>query len=207
MRKLDPVRHEQKRREILEAAGRCFARDGFRGASTADICAEAKISPGHLYHYFDSKEAIVGAMAEAGLAAAAARFSEVVEAPDAVAAFIAEIDRVTGRHGRTRGAAGQRLLLDMLVEAGRNPAMARILHEHSRAVRMLLADFIRKGQARGQIDPGLDPEAAAAVLISVIDGSKTLAIRDPKLDVERTRDLLKLLIARFLTPPEAKPRR
>ena len=41
MRKLDPVRHEQRRREILAAAGRCFARDGFRGASISDICAEA----------------------------------------------------------------------------------------------------------------------------------------------------------------------
>ncbi len=55
MRKLDPVKHEEKRREILAAAGRCFARDGFRGASISQICAEAGISSGHLYHYFASK--------------------------------------------------------------------------------------------------------------------------------------------------------
>jgi len=79
MRKVDPVKHEKKRRDILEAAARCFARDGFRGASTADICAEAKISPGHLYHYFASKEAIMGAMAEAKLGEAAARLRHMVQ--------------------------------------------------------------------------------------------------------------------------------
>src|SRR5215467_9131451 len=59
MRRLDPVKHEEKRQEILAAAKACFARDGFLGISIADICQEAGISPGHLYHYFDSKDAIL----------------------------------------------------------------------------------------------------------------------------------------------------
>src|SRR5260221_11274361 len=83
MRKVDPVKHEKKRQDILEAAGRCFVRDGFRGASTSDICAEAKISPGHLYHYFASKEAIMAAMAEANLDQAAPRLRLMVQKPAA----------------------------------------------------------------------------------------------------------------------------
>ncbi|WP_088342588.1 MULTISPECIES: TetR/AcrR family transcriptional regulator [Rhodomicrobium] len=197
MRKLDPVKHEEKRRLILEAAGRCFARSGFRGASISDICAEAGISPGHLYHYFASKEAIVGAMAEARLEGAAARFAEMIAQPSAVAALIAEIDVTTARHGRV----GQLLVLDMLAEAGRNPAMASILEEHSRGVRRLLADFLSQCQARGEIDPELDPELAAGVLLSVIDGSKTLTLRDPGVDIQKSLDLLKTLITRFLMPP------
>ena len=72
MRRVDPVKHEEKKQEILGAARRCFIRNGFRGASIADICAEAGISPGHLYHYFPSKEAIVGAMGTAALNTGAA---------------------------------------------------------------------------------------------------------------------------------------
>ena len=75
MRKLDPVKHEEKRREILNAAERCFVRDGLQGASISSICAEARISPGHLYHYFTSKEAIVSAMIEVRLEEAAAGLS------------------------------------------------------------------------------------------------------------------------------------
>ena len=77
----DPVKHEQKRGEILGAALRCFIRDGFRGASTTDICAEAGISPGHLYHYFPSKVAIIEAMIDMGLARAAAHFEKILGGP------------------------------------------------------------------------------------------------------------------------------
>src|SRR6202035_3856468 len=92
MRKIDPGKHEEKRQEILEAAGRCFARRGFQGATISDICTEANISPGHLYHYFAGKEAIIAGMAEARLAFAAERFNRVAEGPDLIAALVAEIE-------------------------------------------------------------------------------------------------------------------
>lgn len=197
MRKVDPVKHEKKRQQILEAAGRCFVRDGFRGASTSDICAEAKISPGHLYYYFPSKEAIVGAMTEAGLAHATERFSCIAQGPDVVAAFLAEI----GSDKAIRDHSKQLLMLDMLVEAGRSPAIAEILRARSREGRTLFANFLREGQERGQVDRSLDANLAASVLLSVIDGAKTMTIRDPKLDMTKSVELLKILIARFLAPP------
>ena len=92
MRKVDPVKYDEKRREILEAAGRCFVRDGFHGTSTSAICAEAGISPGHLYHYFASKEAIIEAMAVANLGRAAERFSQLAESSNVVTALLSEIE-------------------------------------------------------------------------------------------------------------------
>jgi hypothetical protein len=89
----------------------------------------------------------------------------------------------------------------MLAEAGRNPAMAAILQQHSGQLFSLLADYLRDGQRRGQIDRTLDADLAAAILVSVMDGFKTLAIRDPALDMAATVDLRKTLISRFLTPP------
>lgn len=198
MRKLDPVRHDEKRREILDAAKRCFTRDGFRGASISDICAEAEISPGHLYHYFSGKEDIVAAMAEMGLEAATERFGRIMDdGSGAISVLTAELERAKTRHDRS----GQALLLDMLAEAGRNTALGRILREHSQSMRALLADFLRKGQERGEIDRGLDPESAAATLISVIDAARILTIRDPKLDAKKSLELLKTMVRRFLTPP------
>lgn len=196
MRKLDPVKHEEKRQEILDAAGRCFARDGFRGASISQICAEARMSSGHLYHYFASKEAIVAALAAAGMEQATARFARIMESNDVVAALVQEMDQVKAHHGGAKKA----LLLDMLAEAGRNPALAAILQQNSRGSRTLLAELIRKGQAQNRVDPGLDPELAATILIGVIDGSKTMALRDPTLDTKKSTELLKTLITRFLRP-------
>ncbi|HEY4249788.1 MAG TPA: TetR/AcrR family transcriptional regulator [Roseomonas sp.] len=200
MRTVDPVRHAERRQGILEAAGRCFVRDGFRGASISGICAEAGISPGHLYHYFPSKEAILAALAEARMEQVAAQFARIMAAPDVVEALLAAMDAARARHRRD-GAGGHAVLFDLLAESVRNPALAQILRSHSATMRRLLADVIRQGQVHGTIDPGLPPEPTAGVLMSVIDGARTLPLRDPKLDAEASLGLLKTLITRFLAPP------
>lgn len=197
MRRVDPVRHEEKRREILDAARRCFVRDGFRGASIADICAEAGISPGHLYHYFPSKEAIVAAMGTVALAAGTAQFGELMKGSHALAALSTVIEEAKNRSLRNDFV----LILEILTEAGRNPKLAKILQAQSRSVRQALADFLRTSQAGGLIDPALDPEMTAAILFGLLDGTRMLAIRDPKIDMTRILDHLKILVARFLLPP------
>ena len=58
-------RRDQQTQRILEAAKACFVRSGFQGASMQQICAECGMSPGALYRYFPSKEAIVEAICEA----------------------------------------------------------------------------------------------------------------------------------------------
>src|ERR1700749_1581724 len=135
MRTLDPVRHAEKRQEILGAAARCIARDGFQGASTADICKEAGISPGHLYHYFASKEEILVGITSAGLEQFAERFALMMQSDDAIGALMAEIGRHKDKKRDPQHKAMSRLVLEMLVEAGRNPVIARILRKNSAMMR------------------------------------------------------------------------
>jgi AcrR family transcriptional regulator len=196
---VDPVKHEQKRGEILGAAIRCFTRDGFRGASTTDICTEAGISPGHLYHYFPSKEAIIEAMIDMGLARAAERFEKILAAPDVIEALLADIEETS-----LRFRPAQILNLDGLAEAGRNPDFAGIIERHTSAIRRLWADFLRQAQQQGRVDPGLDPDATANILIALIDGSRAMPIRNPKLDIKQSVAHLRTMLVRFLRPPEAK---
>ncbi len=197
MRTVNPVKHGEKRREILAAATRCFARDGLRGASISGICAEAGISPGHLYHYFASKDAILEAIVEAVLERAAEQFGQTMASSDALAALMAGMQRTKARNEN----GGTVLVLDMLVEAGRNPAIARLVQAHSQGIRQLLADALRAGQVRGEIDPSLEPDAAASILTGVIDSFVITAVRDPSLDPATTAELLRVLITRFLAPP------
>ncbi len=53
-----------RRSQILEAAVICFAKHGFHQASMHDISAEAGISVGLIYRYFENKEAVISAMAD-----------------------------------------------------------------------------------------------------------------------------------------------
>jgi len=48
-----------RRRELLDAAVRVFARKGFRSARVGDIAEEAGVAHGLLYHYFRSKEEVL----------------------------------------------------------------------------------------------------------------------------------------------------
>src|SRR2546428_13570659 len=53
-----------RRTQILDAAVVCFAKRGFHQASMHDISAEAGISVGLIYRYFQNKEAVISAMAD-----------------------------------------------------------------------------------------------------------------------------------------------
>ncbi len=204
MRTLDPVKHDEKRQEILAAATRCITRDGFRGASIAGICAEAGISPGHLYHYFPSKEAILTELAAAGMEKIAARFAEMMQGDDAIGALIAQIGRHKDKKRDPQHRAMNRMLLEMMVEAGRNPAIAKIMRKNSAMLLGLLKDFVQSGQLRGQIDPSLDADVAAGMVLSVMDGMRTLVIRNPDADISGSLDMLQVLMARFLSPPQKR---
>jgi TetR/AcrR family fatty acid metabolism transcriptional regulator len=53
---------EDKRRLILDAAVRVFAREGYHDARVGDIAKEAGVAYGLVYHYFTSKEAVLEAV-------------------------------------------------------------------------------------------------------------------------------------------------
>jgi len=53
------VAAEEKRRTILDAAARVFARKGFHTSRVGDIAEEAGVAHGLLYHYFSSKDEVL----------------------------------------------------------------------------------------------------------------------------------------------------
>ncbi|WP_193106624.1 TetR/AcrR family transcriptional regulator [Brachybacterium sp. FME24] len=61
-RTVDPVRHEQQRHAILDAATRMIAERGVDAVTIADVLVEAGISKGALYHYFSGKDALLAAL-------------------------------------------------------------------------------------------------------------------------------------------------
>ena len=54
-----PKTVEDRREQIIDAALRVFAEKGFDRATNRDIAREAGITPGLIYHYFESKEVLL----------------------------------------------------------------------------------------------------------------------------------------------------
>ncbi|MCL4181845.1 MAG: TetR/AcrR family transcriptional regulator [Burkholderiaceae bacterium] len=197
MRKVDSVRYEARRLEILSAAETCFVRKGFHSTAIAEICAEAGISAGHLYYYFASKEEIVAAIAQDRLKVCIKMLEHILDGPDPFAELIRQICRP-----KIGGLDTDSLLLELLAEAGRNPAIGESMREQSACIRRLFSGVLRKGQADGKVDAALDPDLAASILLSVvIDGMKALMVRQPDLDRGKTSDMIEVLVTRFLAAP------
>ncbi|SRR5258708_36787762 len=55
---------EDRREQIIDAAMLVFSQKGFVRATNKDIAREAGITPGLIYHYFESKEALLTAIIE-----------------------------------------------------------------------------------------------------------------------------------------------
>jgi hypothetical protein len=90
--------------------------------------------------------------------------------------------------------------VEIVAEAGRNAAVARILRSHVRGVRRLLAGYLRDGQRRGQIDPQLDVDLMSAVVLAVTQGLQCLSIMEPAFRGPERNVLVQLLIERLLAP-------
>lgn len=196
VRKLVPEQHEEKRRELLEAAHRCFLRHGLQGASISMICKEAGVSPGHLYHYFQSKDAIIEQMADEYLSTLHAHFSHQQQNGDVATVLLSEIWSMESWDG----VAHCRILFELLAEAGRNERIRAILMRNTDGVRRLLAETLEAGQARGEVDPDLDPKHTSAVLVAILDAAPMLPLMVPDISFEESRKLITTMVSRFLKP-------
>ena len=76
---------EDKRRQLLDAAVRVFARKGFHASRVGDIAEEAGVAHGLLYHYFKSKDQVLEAVFHENWSVLLARI-ESVEQTDEPAA-------------------------------------------------------------------------------------------------------------------------
>ena len=171
---------QDRRAEILEAARRCVARSGFHQASMQEICAEAGMSPGNLYRYFPSKEAIIAGIAERDRAEVGAELGAAQFTDDFFATFAA----LARHHLVERSADDVGLCAEMVAESRRNPAIGRIMQDFDRDVHTRLVAMLRAAAARGDIRADVDFDGVVTMLMVIADGVWWRRAVDPAFDAE-----------------------
>ncbi|WP_176331065.1 TetR/AcrR family transcriptional regulator [Burkholderia vietnamiensis] len=195
MRKIDPVKQEAKRRQIMDAALACFSRKGFHGTSTNDICAEVGMSPGNLFHYFPSKLALIATITEEYRADYAERFAQMTQQDDVLAAIEAlALDLME----QSKDPVEARVCIELIAEAMGDSEVGKIYIESDRRVKEDLIALLKRGIANGQIDPSIQPETAATWLVALADGTVSRAQIDPDFSAYDHAPMLVRLIRRFL---------
>lgn len=187
-RKRDPDREAQRRREILQAAARAFIRDGLRGTSIATICKEAGISPGHLYYYFPSKEALIEAMAEADLAAIRTYAERLVTLDDLLDAAVSSSEFMSLPYNEPGKLLEGALAFDLHAEATRNPRIHAIMDRHYRGISDLFGARLAAAQKAGGVASSHDPVKLARLVGAVREGLLVMSAIGPDMvDAEMRR--------------------
>jgi AcrR family transcriptional regulator len=132
-----------------------------------EICAEAQISPGALYRYFDSKSDIIAAIAEHRHGEGDAEFERLLHE---VGLFDA-LDTVFSRFlSKIETESLGPILADIFGEAARDSVLAQRLAQIGAHKMQRLAAAISAAQTAGEVDPKLDPREAAEVLGAAMEG-------------------------------------
>jgi AcrR family transcriptional regulator len=164
MGRIAGVAPEETRKLLLKTAAAVFARQGYDGASISQITSEAGLSSGSVYAHFSSKaELFVAALkahAEGG-------FDRLLGGGAGLASFLTARGEALDR----RTAAEQTLLIEAIVAAKRDPAVADLLADSIVKRESLLAGLLSAAQAAGELDPAVPPAAGARFTLMLALGS------------------------------------
>jgi len=155
-----------KRRVILDAAVKVFARQGFHACRVSDIADEAGVAYGLVYHYFDSKDEVLDTLFLERWNILLALIGETDREPiparqklHAIASFIID----SYRHDPD-------LMKVVIVEVTR--AANSFAQTHLQAILeayRLIADIVAKAQADGEFKPTVTPQFAALAFYGAIE--------------------------------------
>jgi AcrR family transcriptional regulator len=141
-RREDP---QVRRAQLLQAAKRCFRSFGFQATTVDRIAAEAQVSVGLLYRFFDSKSAMIKAiiledievqLEQAGIAIE----SSSGEAPETARALARRLAEATVERDRIA------LMLEIAAEVCRDPALRAFVQSKRSQVREAL---VKKLESKG----------------------------------------------------------
>jgi AcrR family transcriptional regulator len=189
-------RSEARRQQVLDAAIECFRRHGFHAASMQEISAAAGMSVGHIYHYFESKDAIIAAIVDQEVRQVAADFQRIGKAKDIVAAML---DHANNCFAHTIGDRNWSLSFEIAAEAARNPNVRAIVQDAQERIRLIVRDTLEKAGVAPRSRANLD--ALIDVLRAMFAGLPIVAIYSPKLNHDAMLRECRRVI-KFLLQPE-----
>ena len=174
MPKIAESTRSARREQILAAAAVCFARTGYHTTTMADVAAQAGLSKGTPYLYFDSKEHLYVALHDAWDCALAERVdTEIAHLPAAERGSPRRVLRAVvvaiGAHVAEQEQTC-RVLMEARTLAGYHPTIAAAVHAADARARVPLERLIHAGIEAGQWPADTDPGLAARLVTATLHG-------------------------------------
>ena len=158
--------------QILNAALVCFAKRGFHQASMHDISAEAGISVGLIYRYFENKDAVISAMADRHKK----EIHEVLERAQQASTLLESLEILFTAHCcEDAPQLVSAFVVDLYAEASRNQRVADLVRDVLQTAMNGVTDLIARSPEADSAPRGLKPHELAELIFAV---SRGMLMRD-----------------------------
>src|SRR6059058_5053476 len=184
-----------RRSQILDAALVCFAKRGFHQASMHDISAEAGISVGLIYRYFENKEAVISAMADRHKK----EISEMLERARQAPTLLESLEILFTAHCcEDAPQVVSAFVVDLYAEASRNPRVADLVRDVLQSSMDGVTDLIARSPEGKNAAGGLTPYELAELIFAVARGMLMRDVLQPQEMTEAERRTAQLEVVRRL---------
>ena len=173
------VDHDLQRETFAEAAVRLIARNGLEGVTMRAVAAEAGLSYGSLFHYFDSKEQLLMHAVRTTIGKQTRRvneFSGQYAGLEALEHLLCD-DAVTSDSSRDSWL----VWMAFQYQAALRESFGEMNSELVAGWQDRIRDLLNDAKARGEIDPAIDPEIEASALWAYSSGIGQLGVLHPDL--------------------------
>lgn len=165
--------HRTARREqIVSAAMRCVARDGFHKTTMANVIAESGLSAGAVYGYFKGKNDLIRAIARSAVGGFAADLDALAEG-DGQVTLARALEVVLARaRGLTDGSEGglPRVAIHAWSEAARDDEVKEIVRTNVDAILQSWTRVLARARADGNLGPDGNLDQMARSMYSLMIG-------------------------------------
>jgi AcrR family transcriptional regulator len=155
---------EEKRRLILAAAVRVFAREGFHTSRVGAVTTEAGVAHGLLYHYFSSKDELLETIFRETWSALLTALREVEESGEPATEQLRLVAAIVLRTWRR----DPDLVRVLVREVTRSPHLGQEVDEIAQAF-AAIERIVARGQERGELRSGLDPRLASVIVYGALE--------------------------------------
>ncbi|WP_340383798.1 TetR/AcrR family transcriptional regulator [Streptomyces sp. SS7] len=176
MARVSQAHLDARRRQILDGAAVCFARNGFHATSMQDVLKEVDLSAGAVYRYFSGKEELIAAIVSEVLGQVRASFEEASSRTDPPPPDVL-VCEVLGRTLAAKASltvdgkpAFPRLVVQVWTETLRNDELSAVLSEGYRTVHAAWVQIVEAYQAAGTMRADVDPDHVARTMIASVLG-------------------------------------
>ena len=194
---------DARRRQVVEAALRCFARNGIHPTSMQDIFREAGLSAGAVYRYFPTKDSLVAAVVEQVLGLSQSAVNSGHARPQESPGLEDVVDRLLGvftAPGPGDEQVRYGLALQIWAEAIRSPQVGDALRTSTQRLRAAVAERIIEGQTRGQLRSDIEPLGLARALTALFEGYAFQRALDPAIDTGAYQRAVRALLEHGVGP-------